>query len=406
MIGVNASQHDFKKMNDIYDSVIKGGRLIDPSLGINGLKDIAVSKGKIADVSRSIDVTEPVKIIDARGKIVTPGLIDLHTHVAYGVTEIGIAPDECGVRSGVTTVCDCGSTGIANFPAFRQNVISQAATDVFCFLHIMPSGLAVIPENWRLSAIDQGAILGMIERNRDTIKGVKIRATGAMFKNLGLKGMNIAKQTAAEAGVPLMVHLGVDPEESVSDEEMDQFTSDTLNLLDEGDILTHVFTWKKGGVFKPDGRLLPGFRNALERGVRLDVANAGFHYSADIVHMAIKKGIDVHTMSTDITIVSFVDLVFSLVVTMSKFLALGYDLEWLIEMTTVNPAQVLTNVKDRGSLRIGLPADVSILELKEGDFTFHDGIEGKIFKGNKLIVPVLTLKEGEAISTQSRYVAA
>ena len=393
-------------MSVMYDIVIRGGRLIDPSQGINGTRDIAVSQGKIANVSRHIDDAEAGKIIDARGKIVAPGLIDLHTHVAYGVVELGLAPDDGGVRSGVTTLCDCGSTGIANFQAFKKDVISQAATDVFCFLHVVPNGLAVIPENWSLLDIDPAAMLGMIEQNRDIIKGVKIRATGAMVKSLGLEGMKIAKKTASEAGVPLMIHLGANPEELVSEEEMDRFTSDMLNLLDEGDILTHVFTWKKGGVIKPDGRVLPGFRDAIERGVCLDVANARSHYSADIARIALNQGIVAHTMSTDITFASFRTLVFSLLVTMSKFLAIGFDLEQLIKMTTVNPSQVLTDGKDRGSLRIGLPADVSILELKEGDFLFHDGIEGKTFKGDKLIEPVLTLKEGKEITAESRYVAA
>ena len=380
--------------------------MIDPSQGIDGMRDIAVSKGKIADVGRQIDDAEAGRIIDARRKIVTPGLIDLHTHVAYGIVELGLAPDDGGVRSGVTTVCDCGSTGIANFPAFRRDVISRAATDVFCFLHVVPKGLAAIPERWSLPDIDPAAMLGMIEQNRDVIKGVKIRATGAMVKGMGLEGMKVAKKTASAAGVPLMIHLGAEPEEPVSEEEMDRFTGDMLNLLDEGDILTHVFTWKKGGVIKPDGRILPEFRDAIERGVHLDVANARFHYSADIARIALDRGIVAHTLSTDITLASFRILVFSLLVTMSKFLAIGFGLERLIEMTTVNPARVLTDGKDRGSLGKGLPADISILELKEGDFLFHDGIEGKTFKGDKLIVPVLTLKEGKEIAAESRYIAA
>lgn len=385
----------------MYDIVIKGGRLIDPSQGINEMRDIGISQDRIAAVSHSIDDSEAGRVIDAQGKIVSPGLIDLHTHVAHGVAELSLDPDDGGIRSGITTLCDCGSTGIANFPSFRENVISRATTDLFCFLHVVPDGLAVIPENWRLQDIDPAAMLSVINENRDVIKGIKIRATGALVKSLGLEGIQIAKKTASQAGVPLMIHLGAEPAEPVSEEEMDRFTGDMLNLLDEGDILTHVYTWKKGGVIKPDGRVLPGFKDALERGVRLDVANARFHYSAEIARMALNQGIVAHTISTDLTAFSFRNLVFSLLVTMSKFLAIGFDLELLIKMATVNPAQILTGGKDRGSLRRGMPADVSILELKEGDFLFHDGIEGKTFTGGTLITPVLTLKEGKEIAAES-----
>lgn len=390
----------------MYDIVIKGGRLIDPSQGINDTRDIAVSRGKIADIDRQIEDAEAGKVIDARGKIVTPGLIDLHTHVAHGIIDIGLDPDETGVRSGVTTVCDCGSTGTVNFPTFKRDVVSRATTDVFCFLHVVPDGLAVIPEPWRLTDLNPAAMVSMIERNRDVIKGVKIRAMGALVKSLGIEGMKIAKKAASGAGVPLMIHIGADPDEPVTEEEMDRFTAEMLGLLEEGDILTHVYTWKKGGVIKPDGRVLPEFKEAVKRGVQLDVANARAHYSTDIVRIALSQGIVAHTMSTDITLTGFTTLVFSLLVTMSKFLALGFDLEQLIRMTTMNPARVLTGGKDRGSLAKGMPADISILELKKGEFRFNDGIEGKIFKGDTLITPVLTLKEGREIPAESRYVAA
>ncbi len=386
----------------MYDIVIKGGRVIDPAQGINTIRDIGVSEGKISEISDSIEDGKSKKTIDARGKIVSPGLIDLHAHVAYGVIGNGLAPDDCGVRSGVTTICDCGSTGVANFNDFRDKVISKAQTDVFCLLHVMPNGLGVMPENWRLSDINTRAMIDTIEANREIVKGVKIRATGAMVRALGLEGMKLTKRIAAEAGVPVMIHLGTYPEEPVSEEEMDKFTREMLNLLDAGDILTHIFTWKKGGVIKPDGRVMPELRAALERGVLLDVANARFHYSIDIARIAMEQGIVPHSLSTDLTIDSFRNLVFSLLVTMSKFLAIGFDIEQLIRMTTMNPASVLTGGKDRGSLKKGMPADISILELQEGSYRFNDGIEGKTFTGDTLITPVVTFKSGREFASESR----
>ena len=326
----------------MYDILIKGGRVIDPAQGIYGKRDIAISQGKIADLNHHILDTESKRIIDAHGKIVTPGLIDLHAHVAHGIVDIGLPPDDCGVHSGVTTVCDAGSTGYANFADFKDNIIPQAVTDVFCFLHVVPNGLAVMPENWDLSDINTTAMLNTIEENREIIKGIKIRATGAMVQRLGLEGVRIAKRAAVEANVPLMIHLGANPEEPVSEQTMTHFTRDMLNLLDQGDILTHIYTWKSGGVIKSDGGILPELEEAVKRGVLLDVANARFHYSIEIARIALDLGIVPFTISTDITKASIHESVFSLLVTMSKFLTIGFDFDQLIKMATMN--QTLLNL--------------------------------------------------------------
>lgn len=387
----------------MHDLLIKGGRVIDPAQDMDGKRDIGITAGKIAELDHHIPEDRSKKIIDASGKIVTPGLIDIHTHIAHNVVDLGLSPDDAGVCSGMTTVCDAGSTGIGNFAAFKDSVIPNAATDIFAFLHVMPRGLEVIPENWDLAAVDKEAMVRTIAENREILKGVKIRATGAMVQHMGLDGIKAAKSVSNEAGVPLMVHLGANPEEPVSQQEMNEFTPQMLELLDPGDILTHIYTWKKGGVINPDGSEIPEFRAAIERGVILDVANARFHYSAEIAKIALDRGILPHTLSTDITRTSFLKLVFSLPITMSKFLAIGYELNDLIRMTTINPARILTGGKDRGSLELGMPADITIFQLKEGDYRFDDGVEGKTFRGNRLVVPELTLKSGIEIAAESRY---
>jgi dihydroorotase len=387
----------------MYDILIKGGKMVDPAQGISEERDIGISQGKVAALGDRIHDAESKKIINAHGKIVTPGLIDLHTHVAHGIIDIGLLPNDCGVHSGVTTVCDAGSTGYVNFQYFKKRIIDRSVTDVFCFLNVVPDGLTVIPEAWDLSRVSSHAMLRAIDENRDIIKGIKIRATGAMVQSFGLKGLQIAKQIAEEANLPLMIHLGADPDETVSEEEMNRFTRDMLNLLREGDILTHIYTWKRGSVINPDGTMLPELKDAIMRGVLLDVANARTHYSVEIAKAALDRGIVPFTMSTDITNVSIHEYVFSLLVTMSKFLAIGVDLEELIRMATVNPATVLDDAQNRGSLRLGMAADVSILELQKGDYLFHDGIEGKTLKGDTLITPILTLKSGTEIPAESRF---
>jgi dihydroorotase len=156
-------------------------------------------------------------------------------------------------------------------------------------------------------------------------------------------------------------------------------------------------------VINPDGTMFPELKDAIARGVLLDVANARTHYSVEIARIALDQGIVPFTMSTDITNVSIHEYVFSLLVTMSKFLAIGVDFEELIRMATVNPATVLGDAQNRGSLGLGMPADVSVLELRKGEYLFLDGIEGKTFKGDTLITPILTLKSGTEILAESRF---
>ena len=389
----------------MYELLIKGGTVIDPAQEIHDHRDIGISQGIIVSLNHNIPPSEAKRVIDAKGKIVTPGLIDVHVHVADAITPIGVAPDEAGVLSGVTTLCDGGSTGYTNFPGFRKFVISQARTDVFCFLHVVPTGFATMPELWGSYTIDPEVTLRVIEDNRDVIKGVKIRAIGAAIERVGFEMVRVGKRIATDAGLPLVVHIGIDPGEETPEETVDAFTRQLLDLLDEGDILLHVFTPKIGGVIKPDGTVTPELKEAMKRGVFLDVANAASNFRFEVAKRGLEQGILPTTLSTDLASTTFNRrAVLSLLVTMSKFLALGLSLHQVIQMTTVNPARVLREEHRRGSLRIGMPADISILELVEGDFLFFDSLEENTsLKGKHLLVPKLTVKSGIDIEAYSRF---
>jgi len=389
----------------MYELLIKGGVLIDPVQEIHDRRDIGVSQGKIVALNYDIAPSEAEKVIDAKGKIVAPGLIDIHVHVAEVITPIGVVPDEAGVLSGVTTLCDAGSTGYANFPGFQKFVISQARTDVFCFLHVIPVGLATTPELWGSYAIDPEATLKVIEDNRNVIKGVKIRATGAAIEGAGFEMVRVAKRIATDAGLPLVVHIGIDPWEKTPKETVGIFTRELLDLLDKGDILAHVFTPKIGGVIQADGTVVPELKEAMKRGVVLDVANAASNFRFEVARKGLEQGILPTTLSTDLTTTTFNRrAVLSLLVTMSKFLALGLSLHQVIQMTTINPARALKEEYRRGSLQIGMPADISILELVEGDFLFFDNLEENTsLKGTHLLIPKLTLKSGVEIEAYSRF---
>ncbi len=193
----------------MYELLLKGGEVIDPAHGIHARKDIGISQGKIVAVAIDIKRSEGKRVIDAEGKIVTPGLIDLHAHVA-GAIMAEVTPDEAGVFSGVTTVCDGGSTGHANFGGFRRFVISEAQTDVLCFLHMCSTGLAARPnEIWSWRNINPEATLSTIAGNRDIIKGIKLRAVEDVVTNLGVEAIKATKKVAAQARLPVMIHIGL-----------------------------------------------------------------------------------------------------------------------------------------------------------------------------------------------------
>jgi len=379
----------------MYDLLVKGGEVIDVAQGIHSQSDIAISQGKVASVAQEIASSKAKRVIDAKGKIVTPGLIDIHTHVANGLVNVAAEPDEDGVFSGVTTVCDGGSTGHANLLGLKKYVIPQAKTDILCFLALHPVGLALIPENWNWRDVNPEAILKTIEDNRDLVKGIKMRAVGALAETLGVELIKRGKKIAIEAGVPVMVHIGKDPPEKTQANVMESLSRQLLPLLDKGDILTHVFSPKLGQVIKPDGSMLAGFREAMERGIILDVASGSTNFSFEIARKALAEGILPDTLSTDVS-TFYTPRRLILTRLMSKFLALGLSLDKIIEMTTINSARALGEEQRRGSLKVGMPADISILELTEGDFTFVDALKNTI-KGNLLLVPRLTLKFGKEI---------
>jgi dihydroorotase len=373
----------------MYDLLVKNGLVIDSSQGLHDQRDIGISEGKITALKKNIPPAEAGRVIDAGGKLVTPGLIDIHTHVADGIVP-GTTPDEAGVLSGVTTVCDAGSTGYANFKGFRQFILPRARTAVFAFLNLGAAGLAFTPEVWSWENINIDAMLRVIKKNSDIIKGIKLRAAEMVIKNLGPEAIRAAKKVAVQAGLPLMIHIGVSPDEKgITEKIAGNFTREMLSILDKGDIITHVYTPKAGRVFESDGKAFPELKKAAQRGVIFDIGQGPDIYSNwsyDLARKGLEQGILPTTISTD--------LADNLPKTMSQFLAVGLTLDKVIEMTTINPARILNEDKRRGSLRTGSPADLSILKLTEGEYLFSDGSGGKPFKGDRLLEPKLTIKSG------------
>jgi len=378
----------------MYDLLIKRGRVIDPSQNIDDKLDIAISGGKISKVAKDIPAQESQQVIDARDKIVTPGLIDLHCHVCGGIINICVEPDTAGVKQGVTTVVDGGSTGQAIFGGFPRYVIPSSHTTVFCFLHLGSQGLSIMPELRGWEEIDLDATAATIDSNRDVIKGVKLRLVGNIIESAGVKVVKMAKEIARKFDLPIMIHIG-DVQRRISP----TLTQEVLPLLEPGDILSHIFTAKLGGILRPDGTVLPELKEALERGVVLDVAHGWLNFSFETARRCLAQGILPTTVSSDLTTSSLPTRTYGLTVTMSKLMALGLSLEQIIQMATTNPAHALSIEDSMGSLKPGRDADVSILELLSGAWNLED-TEQEIMQVSKLISPNLTIKSGELIPPQ------
>jgi len=381
----------------MFQTIIRGGNIIDPSQGIHQVMDIGIQDGKIASLARDITSIEGAQLIEAAGLTVTPGLIDMHAHVADTVIPLGTPPDLAGVSRGVTAVCDGGSTGHANFSDFLKDGIEPAQTDVFCYLHIASTGLLEMPEISGWGDVDAAATVATARAHPEVIKGIKFRAVMPAAADPGIEIARTAKKIATDAGLPLMVHIG-DGLCGEQGDVVEAFTRELAGLLEKGDIITHIYSGAPGGLIKPDGTVFPELRAAMSRGVLLDTAHGRPNLSFQVARAGLAAGILPDIISTDLASTNVDNLIFSLVLTMSKFLALGLSLEQVIAMTTINPARALGEETRRGTLSVGTPADISILKLVPGNYTFRDGLIGNQATGETLILPELTLKNGVQVS--------
>ncbi len=378
------------------DLLLKGGEVIDPSQDIRAKLDVAVTDGVISEVAPDIDPSGAARVVNVDGNIVIPGMIDLHTHVYEGVNQNGINPDLAGIRSGVTTVLDAGSAGCYTFGGFPNYVVPNAKTNIFCMLHISRVGLSYQPDTSRREDIDLEETVSVIQANRPLIQGVKIRAVGPGVPRMGVEMVRLAKQAATEGGVRLMVHIG---DRSIADGDGTEptITRQLLPLLEDGDIITHLFSGNPGRIIDEDGTVIREILEAQARGVFLDTAHGRQNFSFDVAKAALDQGVQPRSISTDMTPPGRMNTVHSMTEMLARFMALGFLLEDVIRMTTVNPAQALGMEDTLGSLAVGRPADISVLKEETGDWLFHD-TEGNTLSGDKALVPIVTVKDGEAYS--------
>jgi dihydroorotase len=371
-----------------FDLLIKNGLVIDPISKVYGEFDVAIDSGRVFSIhpSKEFGLENSAKnSIDAKGCLVTPGLIDIHTHVFSHDTEIGIDADLVGVQQGVTTLVDAGSAGTAIFPKFIANVIEKNITQVLAWINVASVGLCSgRAELSDLTKIDVQSVIEMISQY-PVIRGIKVRMSSSVLGTSGLRPLEIAKDLSRRTGLPLMVHVGNGPPE----------LADILDILDAGDVVTHAFHGKKGGILQGDEILLQA-RQALNRGVLLDVGHGTSSFSIQTMKKAKIIGIKPHSISTDIYLENVSGPVYSLATTMSKFLALDFPVEEVIAAVTMAPAAILKMGHKIGSLQTGRIADISVLAIKDGAFEFVDS-EKQTFAGKQLLQAKFAIKAGKVL---------
>ena len=373
--------------------VLKGGRVIDPASGRDGVLDIRVRGGTIEDVGFDL-CPEHAAVIDVKDHIVTPGLIDVHLHLMKGLGAFGVDPDIFGVGSGVTTVVDAGSAGHTLLNVFRNYVTDNAKTRVLNYINLSTLG-GVSGPGFSILAdprlIDEAKIEQAVEANRDIIVGIKIMATGGALGAQGLRPLDRARKLGDALKLPLLVHIG----ESWTKDAAPVHVGDVLKYLRVGDIVTHMFTVHPGGLLDGNGKLWPQVRDAKASGVLMDVGHGLHNLNFDVARKVLDQGLHPDGVSTDGHRGNRAGPVYDLPTTMAKLMALGFSLNQVIEMATTNAAKLLGRSGELGKLKVGEPAEISVLKIEEREWKAVDSQKGTI-PAHQAIIPVYAVR-GETI---------
>ncbi|ETX04405.1 MAG: hypothetical protein ETSY2_28965, partial [Candidatus Entotheonella gemina] len=311
-----------------------------------------------------------------------------------GFISNGVHPDTGGVHAGVTTVVDAGSAGCATFAGFPNHIIPNCHTEVIPFMHICQTGLATTPDIIAESSINLDGTLRVADQYKGLIRGIKARMVTPALDIFGMEMPRLAKRAARESGIKLMVHIG-DTEKRYDPNVIREL----LPILEAGDIVTHYFTANPGGVLDANGKLVPEAREAADRGVWLDTAHGRMNFSLDVARRIIDQGLLPHCISTDLTVPGRLNTVHSMAEIMTRFLGLGFTLEQVVTMSTMNPAKAIGEEQRIGSLGVGWQADISVLDLRAGDWVVHDVVGGHL-RVDQAFVPVVTVKRGQVFQPE------
>lgn len=370
-----------------HDLILTGGHVIDPSQGLDGPAEVAFAGGKVSAVGAKLKRGAKTEVRDVKGHIVTPGLIDLHTHVYWGGTSLGIDAEDFCRRSGVTTAIDTGSAGPGNFAGFRKHVIERSQVRILAYLHVSFAGIFGFSntvmvgesENIRLMAPRDAAAVA--DANRDVIIGIKVRVGAHASGDQGAAPLKIALQVADEVGMPLMCHIDHPPP---SYEEV-------LDMLRPGDVLTHAFRPFPNAPCTVQGTVKAAVLAARQRGVMFDIGHGKGSFAFRTARAMLANGFPPDTISSDVHALCIDGPAYDQVTTMSKFLCLGMPLAEVIKLSTSNAAFALKR-PELGSLKPGSVGDATILSVKEGRFEYEDVV------GERLVGDRRILSDGVVLS--------
>jgi dihydroorotase len=367
------------------DLVVRGAHVIDPAQGINAVTDISIKDGRISGIG-DFASTSAARVIDGSGLYASPGWIDLHAHIFSGMN--GVHPDhEAGVATGVTTVVDAGSSGLGGWRMFRDEVVKPSTTRVLGFMNVSIFQLRG-PRHGDWANFSQGRTIRLAEDEfaAGHCLGIKVLASQTHCGDLGINPVKLARQAARLSGTGLMVHIGNAP----------PIIQEVLDLLDDGDIVTHCWHGKYGGLLGRDRRPLPETLAAVERGVKFDIGHGSASFSFDTARRALEAGLPLHSISTDIHRRNISGPVYDMGTTIAKFLHLGMDLNEVIRLSAHSPAQLIGREREIGTLHPGRCADVTIFRVVDGDYNFTDS-GGKTERATRNLDVVYTIRAGNVV---------
>ncbi|HEU4381365.1 MAG TPA: amidohydrolase/deacetylase family metallohydrolase [Hyphomicrobiaceae bacterium] len=362
-----------------YDLILRGGRVIDPSQKLDAVSDVAFAGGKVARVGQKLEAGPHTDVRDVAGLIVTPGLIDLHTHVYWGGTSLGIDAEQFCRTSGVTTAIDTGSAGPGNFAGFRKHVIDPSKVRILAYLHVSHAGIyafsdrVMVGESEELRLMDPVTAVEVANANRDVVVGIKVRVGRHASGTSGTIPLDIALQVGEEAGMPLMCHIDFPPP---SYEEV-------LERLRPGDVLTHAFRPFPNSPATQQGTVKREVLEARKRGVKFDIGHGKGSFAFKTARAMLANGFMPDTISSDVHQLCINGPAFDQVTTLSKFLCLGMPLDEVIAASTVNAAMALKR-PELGSLKPGSVGDATLLSIKQGQFDYVD-VVGEHLSGDRKI---------------------
>lgn len=368
-----------------YDLLLKGGTVIDAAQDLNAVRDVAIADGVIAAVEPDIPERAATQTVSVKDRYITPGLIDIHTHVYYGVTTWGIRADAVCLTAGTTTVVDAGSPSWVTFPGFREFIAEPAQTNILTYIHISGIGLVYGPigEMIDIAYANPGRVADTLQQHRDITVGVKVRQGKMQVGDNGVEPLKLAIEAAERAETSVMCHIGAGVP-----------LPEILRLLRPGDVITHCFQGNGDNIIDEKGRIIPEAWKAREDGIIFDVGHGAGSFQYEVAQRAMEQGFISDVISTDLHTGNINGPVYDLPTTLSKLMHLGLPLADVIEKATFSAAKAIQREDQIGNLKVGTVADIAVFDVLEGQFEYFDS-HGTKFIGDKKLKAELTIRKGK-----------